>query len=185
MPSEQLVAPDGGGAQMPSVPEVIWQSPEQQVEPWLQTSPLWMQNDAPNWQVPLLHRLEQHWVLLEQGLPAVLQAAFRAWHTPASQFPLQQAADPVQLWSSAMHAAALHLPEVQAIEQHSVDATQGFPAAVHWLIEEAHVLEVGSQMPEQQSAPDAHCCPNSKQKGELEPPAELLAAPSEVAPPLA
>jgi len=60
IPPEQNVEPLGGGAQIPSVPVPISQVPEQQVPLWLQTSPDWMQYDAPNWQVPPLHNVEQH-----------------------------------------------------------------------------------------------------------------------------
>jgi hypothetical protein len=65
------VAPEGGGAQVPSVPAPFWQSPEQQVLLSLHTSPVWMQNEAPNLQVPAWHRLEQHCELSVQELPAV------------------------------------------------------------------------------------------------------------------
>jgi len=105
----------------------------------------------------LLHKLEQHCALSEQGLPAVLQAVFSAWHTPDWQFPLQHAAELVQLWSSATHAVALHLPSIHAIERHSVAERHGLPAVALWLMEAAQVFEVGSQMPEQQSPADAHC----------------------------
>jgi hypothetical protein len=90
---------------VPSVPAVTWQSPEQQSELLLQTSPFWMQNDAPSWQTPALHRLEQQAWLLSQGLPAVRQTTLSALHTPPSQFPLQQAAESVHAWSSATQSA--------------------------------------------------------------------------------
>ena len=56
-----------------------------------------------------------------------------------------------------MHALPLQWPPVQASDQHSVDAWQLPPAKVHLLMEATHVFEAGSQSPEQQSAPVAHC----------------------------
>jgi hypothetical protein len=60
--SEQLVAPEGGGAHTPSFPALFWQSPEQQVLLSLHTSPVWMQNEAPKIQTPSLQSVEQHWL---------------------------------------------------------------------------------------------------------------------------
>jgi len=151
------VAPEGGTAQVPSVPVVIWQSPEQQVLLSLHTSPVWMQNDAPSLQTPASHRVEQHWLPTVQGLPAVRQAVLSAWHTPPVQLPPQHAAESVHACPSAMHAYALQRPAVQANEQHSVDATQPPPVAVHLLMDAAQVALAGSQIPKQQSALVAHC----------------------------
>ena len=75
---------------------MIWQLPEQHVPLSLQTSPVWMQNDAPNLQIPPWHRLEQHWEPSVQGFPAVRQVMLSGWHEPALQFPLQQDAESVQ-----------------------------------------------------------------------------------------
>jgi hypothetical protein len=166
-PSEQYVAPEGGGAQVPSVPVPFWQSPEQHVLLSLHTSPVWMQNEAPSLHVPASHRLEQHWELSVHGLPAVSQAALSGWHKPALQLPPQQEAESAQAWLSAMHALALQRQAVQASEQHSVDDAQFPPGGVHWLMEATQVAEAGSQIPEQQSPPDAQVCPKARQTGEM------------------
>jgi hypothetical protein len=63
-----------------------------------------MQKEAPSWQTPALHRLEQQTSLLSQGLPAVRQTVLIALHTPPSQLPLQQTAELVHAWSSARQA---------------------------------------------------------------------------------
>jgi hypothetical protein len=160
------VAPEGGGAQVPSVPAPFWQSPEQQVLLSLHTSPVWMQNEAPSLQVPASHRLEQHWVLSVQGLPAVWQALPSGWHTPATQLPPQQEAESTQARLSAMHALALQRPAPQASEQHSVDDWQFPPVVVHLLMEATQVADAGSQSPEQQSPPDAQVWPKARQNAE-------------------
>lgn len=161
------MAPEGGAAQVPSVPAPFWQSPEQHVLLSLHTSPVWMQNEAPSLHIPASHRLEQHWELSVHGLPAVWQAALSGWQRPALQLPPQQEAESTQAWLSAMHALALHRPAVQASEQHSVDDMQFPPVTVHWLMEATQVAEAGSQIPEQQSPPLAHVWPKSRQDGEM------------------
>jgi len=160
------VAPEGGGAQVPRVPVPFWQSPEQQVPLSLHTSPVWMQNEAPSLQVPASHKLEQHCVLSVQGFPAVWQAVLSGWHKLALQFPPQQEAESTQARLSAMHALALQRPAAQASEQHSVDDAQPPPVEVHLLIEATQVLVDGSQIPEQQSPPEAQVWPKAKQNGE-------------------
>jgi hypothetical protein len=132
----------------------------------LHTSPVWMQNDDPSLHTPPLHRLEQHWLLSVHGLPAVRQAVLSGWHAPPVQLPPQQEAESAHAWPSAMHALALQRLPAQSMEQHSVDATQPPPVTVHLLIEAAQVALAGSQIPEQHSAPVAHCWVNARQEGE-------------------
>jgi hypothetical protein len=128
-----------------------------------------MQNEAPSLQTPPWHRLEQHWLPVVHGLPAVRQAVLSGWQRPPSQLPLQQLEESVQALSSATQALALQKPEVHASEQHSVDDWQGPPVKVHLLMEATQVAEVGSHRPEQQSVPEAHCWPNCRQKGDVPP----------------
>ena len=59
---------------MPSVPVPFLHSPEQHPLLSLQTSPVWMQKEAPNLHTPPWQRVEQHCVPPVQGLPAVRQA---------------------------------------------------------------------------------------------------------------
>ena len=152
---------------MPSaLPTAFAQSPEQQVLLSLHTSPDWMQNEAPSLQVPASHRLEQHWELAVQGLPAVWHALLSGWQTPALQLPPQQEAESVQAWLSARHALALQRPPVHASEQHSVDDWQLPPVRVHLLMEATQVAEAGSHSPEQQSPPPAQVWPKARQKAE-------------------
>src|ERR1017187_8484726 len=125
-----------------------------------------MQNEAPSLQVPASHKLEQHWVLSVHGLPAVWQAALSGLHRPALQLPPQQEAESTHAWLSPMHALALQRPAVQASEQHSVDEAQPPPVAVHLLIEATQVVVEGSQIPEQQSPPEAQVWPKARQNGE-------------------
>jgi hypothetical protein len=132
----------------------------------LHTSPVWMQNEAPSLQVPASHKLEQHWVLSVHGLPAVWQAALSGLHRPALQLPPQQEAESTHAWLSPIHALALQRPAVQESEQHSVDEAQPPPVAVHLLIEATQVLVEGSQIPEQQSPPEAQVWPKARQDGE-------------------
>ncbi len=122
----------------------------------MHASPVWMQNDAPSRQVPSLHKVEQHCELSVHGFPAVRHDRLRGWQTPAVQLPLHQADESVHAWLSATQADE-HLPLVHAIEQHSVPAPHGPLVAVHWLMDDAQVLVVGSQTFEQQSAPVSHC----------------------------
>jgi hypothetical protein len=147
------------------LPAVITQSPEQHVSLLLHTSPVWMQNEEPSLQTPASHSCEQQSALAAQGLPAVRQLApgFRGWHMPPAQLPPQHEGESVHACPSAMQLPALQrLPE-QMSEQHSVEAAQPPPVAVHTLIEAAQVRVAGSQRVEQQSAPFAHGWLNARQ----------------------
>jgi hypothetical protein len=146
-------------------------SPEQQVLLSLHTSPVWTQKEAPSLQTPPWHKVEQHWPLSVHGLPAVRHEVLSGWQTPPLQFPPQHAAEAVQAWLSATQLAALHRPAAHTNEQHSVGDWQPPPGAVHWLIDATQVALAGSQSPEQQSCPLAHCWPKARQKidGEVSP----------------
>jgi hypothetical protein len=95
-------------------PLAIEQKPPQQSRSRAQTSPGWMQNDAPSAHLPPVQRPEQQppaappsAVVVVQGLPAVRQAVLSGTHVPPVQVPLQQAAEAVQAALSAVQLAAL------------------------------------------------------------------------------
>ena len=89
-------------AQTPSVaPEAFEQKPPQQSRSRAQTSPGWMQNDAPRTHFPPEQRPEQHPPappsVAVHGFPAVRQVVLSGWHLPPVQVPLQQAEESVQV----------------------------------------------------------------------------------------
>ena len=72
-PSLQYVAPDGGGAHLPTVaPAGTSQIPPQQSTALEQTSPVWMHHPGVSAQLPLLQNLEQQSPLALHAFPAVL-----------------------------------------------------------------------------------------------------------------
>jgi hypothetical protein len=88
--------------QTPSVaPDAFEQKPPQQSRSRAQTSPGWMQNEAPSTHLPPAQSPEQHPPappsVTVQGLPAVRQVVLSGWHLPAVQVPLQQADESVQV----------------------------------------------------------------------------------------
>jgi len=138
------------------------QPPEQQSSLFAQTSPVWMQKDAPSWQRPLVHRLEQHSPSVAHVFPAVRQVRFRGVHVwlVASHVPLQQLPFDEHVFVSEMQAWALaHLPALHWRLQQSVAAWQLPPEATHEVVDEAHVSVAPSHTPEQQSAPLAQIVP--------------------------
>jgi hypothetical protein len=99
--------------QVPSeAPEAFEQKPPQQSRSRAQTSPGWMQNDAPSTHLPPEQSPEQQPPVASvlvgvQGLPAVLQVVFSGWQTLLLQFPLQHADEEAQAWLSATQLTAL------------------------------------------------------------------------------
>jgi len=104
--------------QTPSAaPPVLAQRPPQQSVSRAQTSPGWMQNDAPSTHFPPEQRPEQQLAALPSGalavhgFPAVAQVVFSGWQCPPLQLPLQHCAESLQLALSAVQLAAVeHLP---------------------------------------------------------------------------
>jgi len=87
------VEPAWGALHEPSVaPLAIVQIPEQQSAFLPQTSRPCTQKEAPIWQRPPLHRLEQQSLPTVQAFPAVLQEVDSAVHLFASQLPPQHSA---------------------------------------------------------------------------------------------
>jgi hypothetical protein len=160
------------------VPVPFLQSPEQQPLLSLQTSPVWMQKDAPSLQMPSWQRVEQHCVLSVHGLPEVRQTVLSGWHTPPVQLPPQHSLELAHAARSARQALALQRPPVQAREQHSVDVVQAPPVSVHLLMEDTQVLVAGSHRPEQQSCPVAQVWLNGRQstEGAVSPPSGKAAS---------
>jgi hypothetical protein len=79
-----------------------------------QTSPGWIQNEAPSAHLPPVQRPEQQPPAIPpspavavQGLPAVRQVLFSGTHVPPVQVPLQQLADVVHAALSATQLEAL------------------------------------------------------------------------------
>jgi hypothetical protein len=94
-----------------AAPDAFEQKPPQQSRSRAQTSPGWMQKDAPSTHLPPEQSPEQHpppaALLVSQGLPAVKQVVLSGWHLPPVQVPLQQADDALQVWLSAVQLEAL------------------------------------------------------------------------------
>jgi hypothetical protein len=178
MPPLQKLAPAGGAPQVPSVdPCAIVHTPPQQSGPCVQVSPLWMQNDDAIEHWPAAHSWEQQSELSVQSLPAVLQDALSAAHTPPVQVPPQHCAPNVQAWPSDVHAPIEHCPLTQDKEQHSKDVVHAVPGP--WQLSGApprHELTRGSHSPEQQSASAPHWVPTAAQW--FEPPVVALASTS-------
>jgi hypothetical protein len=132
-PPEQLVAPLGGGAHVPTVlPEAMVHPPVQQSVSRAQISPCWMQKDDPSWHLPLVQRLEQHSVSFAHALPAVRQAVLSGAQVPPVHVPLQHFEPTVHALPSEMHAfAAAHLPALHWRLQQSVETVQFPPEPTH------------------------------------------------------
>ena len=75
-----------------AAPVALVHWPVQQSVERLQTSPAWMQYEAPSAHVPFLQNDEQHSVPAAHGFPEVLQEALSGWQAPLVHTPLQQAA---------------------------------------------------------------------------------------------
>ena len=135
-------------------PEAIEQKPPQQSVLRAQTSPGWMQNEAPSTHLPPVQRPEQQSPAPLQGLPAVAQVVLSGTHVPPVQVPLQQPAEVVQAALSATQLVALaHLPVAVSHWrlQQSVLTAQELPAPLQVLTDDAQVLATGSHDREQQS----------------------------------
>ena len=87
-------------------PDAFTQSPLQH---WLLTSHTslsWRQNDDAALHVPLVHKAEQHWLLLVQALPDSRHVPpLTLWHVPA-HLPLQHCALLEHATPSLVHAVA-------------------------------------------------------------------------------
>jgi hypothetical protein len=94
-----------------AAPEAFEQKPPQQSRSRAQTSPGWMQNEAPSTHLPAVQSPEQHPPappsVVEHGLPAVRQVVLSGWQVPPVQVPLQQADEELQVWLSAVQLLAL------------------------------------------------------------------------------
>ena len=94
-----------------AAPDAFEQKPPQQSRSRAQTSPGWMQNDAPSTHLPPEQSPEQHPPappsVAEHGLPAVEQVVLSGWQVPPVQVPLQQVDEPLQAWLSAVQLVAL------------------------------------------------------------------------------
>ena len=92
-PSEQYVAPEGGGAQEPTLlPGAMVHVAEQHSLPFEQMSPVCTQNEDPSWHLPPEQSFEQHSPSAAQELPAVWHAVLSGTHFPVVQVPLQHLA---------------------------------------------------------------------------------------------
>ncbi|MES1207490.1 MAG: hypothetical protein ABUS79_16260 [Pseudomonadota bacterium] len=142
--------------QTPSAaPPLLAHEPPQQSLSRAQTSPGWMQNEAPSAQVPPEHSPEQQSAAALHGLPAVLQAELRAAHVPPLQPPLQQVADDEQLAPSGVHALAVEqTPRVvsHCRLQQSVATPHELPGPLHVATDDPQVRATGSQACEQHCA---------------------------------
>jgi hypothetical protein len=94
-----------------AAPDAFEQKPPQQSRSRAQTSPGWMQKEAPSTHLPPEQSPEQHPPappsVAEQGLPAVEQVVLSGWQVPPVQVPLQQVDELPQAWLSAVQLAAL------------------------------------------------------------------------------
>jgi hypothetical protein len=100
----------------------------------------------PPWQLP-----EQHWPLLVQTMPRVVQPPLtRGWHFPRVQVLLQHSPSTVHACSVVLHTAAPHLPPTQVPLQQAVEIVHTPPAVVQspWLM--AQAFATVSHEPEQQ-----------------------------------
>jgi hypothetical protein len=130
----QLLRPRPIGAtHVPTLaPLASWQMPVQQSLSWAQTSPGWMQLEELSWQVPFVHRPEQHSPLPPHVLPAVLQFGLSGVHVPpAPHVPPQHCAFAVQAWLSDVHCVEPHMPPEQTSVQQSVAAVHA-PLLEQW-----------------------------------------------------
>jgi hypothetical protein len=122
-----------------------------------------MQNEAPRTHLPPEQSPEQQLPAPPsgalQGLPAVKQVVLSGWHLLPLQFPLQQAAEEVQLWLSAVQlVAVVHLP-VEGSHcrlQQSVEAPHGLPAPEQVVTVDTQVWDDVSHACEQHWAFEVH-----------------------------
>ena len=160
--------------QVPRVaPAVLTHAPPQQSVSRPQTSPGWMQNDAPSAHVPPVHSPEQQSPAALHGLPAVLQAGLSAAQVPPVQVPLQQAAPDEQLAPSAVQAAAdeqTPRPVSHCRLQQSVAIAHELPGPLQVDTEEPQVCATGSHACEQHCASLLHVAPATVQMTLLPPP---------------
>jgi hypothetical protein len=95
-PPLQKLEPAGTAPQVPIVmPLAIVHTPPQQSGPWVHASPFWMQNDEAMEQVPDAQSDEQHSVLAEHALPAVLHVVLSGLQVPPEHEPPQHCASVV------------------------------------------------------------------------------------------
>jgi hypothetical protein len=154
-------------------PLALAHEPPQQSVSRAQTSPGWMQKEAPSAHVPPEQSPEQQSPAALQGLPAVLQAAFSATHVPPLQLPLQQVADDEQLAPSAVHAAAVEqTPRLvsHCRLQQSVATPHELPGPLQVATDEPQVCATGSQACEQHCASLLQVAPATVQMTWLPPP---------------
>jgi hypothetical protein len=154
-------------------PEAFEQKPPQQSRSRAQTSPGWMQNEAPSAHLPPVQRPEQQPPAMPpspavavQGLPAVRQAELSATHLPPEQLPPQQADESVQACPSAVQLAALEQVPFAVSHcrlQQSVATAHELPAPLQLVTDEAQVLATGSQEPEQHWAFVVQATPTTPQ----------------------
>jgi hypothetical protein len=156
----QFEAPVGGSPQVPTVaPAAMSQVPVQHSSALVQMSPCWVQKDEWSAHVPFVQRPEQQSVLFPQVLPAVLHPVFSAAHDPFTQLLLQHWALPVQVAPSETQAFAEQAPFTQLTLQQSPGAAHDVPAGLHLPMFAVQVSVDGSQMLEQQAAPEVQGSP--------------------------
>ena len=136
-----------------------------------------MQKEPPSVQVPLVPQVpEQQSPSAWHWLPAVLHESFKVPHAPLTQEPLQHSAPVVHVSVSETQVLLEHLPPTQLKLQQSVAALQASLAAAQTPTTDAHLSDLGSQMPEQHSVLCTHTAPKGLHSGlPLAPPSVLLA----------
>jgi hypothetical protein len=185
----QSDAPAGGMPQVPlSAPAALLHAPPQQSVAFTHTSPFWMQYDEARAQMPPVQRPEQHSVFVVHVLPLVRQLGLSGLQTrppasPDEHEPPQHWASLVHAWLSEVHCVALQAPLTQLSVQQSVDPAHFAPAGAHLLIPLMHVLDLPSQMFEQQSPFTAHGKPEPPHAGLPSPPVPSLPLAPSLPPP--
>jgi hypothetical protein len=154
-----------GSWQVPIVaPVAREQKPLQQSLSRPQTSPGWMHQEAPSTHLPPLQRPEQQLPAppspAPQGLPAVAQALLSGLQVPFAQVPLQQPAEAVQAWLSAMQLVAVaQMWFVHWRLQQSVLTPHAAPAGAQVVTDEVQVCVVESHANVQHSVAVAQAEP--------------------------
>ena len=190
---QQLEQPGQGSPSMVQLP-VVWMAlhvpavlpdgmvhlPLQQSVPLKQTSLIGWQPAPVVMQVPPWQFLEQQVLLSLQALPSVLQLpATIGWQVPLTQLPPQQAASLVQALPSCVHTP-VQAPLTQLRPQHCTDEVQAPLAATQPpeprlpLPARMQLLEVGSQLPTQQSPSLLQVWPGGPHETPPSPPLLLL-----------
>jgi len=131
-------------------PAVREQKPLQQSLSRPHTSPGWMHHEEPRTHLPPLQRPEQQLPAppspAPQGLPAVAQELLSGVQVPFVQVPLQQPAEAVQAWLSAMQLVAVaQLWLLHWRLQQSVLIPQAAPAGAQVVTDEVQVCVAESQ----------------------------------------